>query len=346
MPCNKCGQLDPCNTCEENESCDCIQKDMSTDCSVFTGDDLECSGIKKDTVLTTVIQSLDTHICNKFEEAIQYLTLSNIGEGAKVFEGINGIGNKQLRSILSGDLNLIDIIQNDETIDIIPGTPSLNLTSDILSIIFTTISGPTTFGSVDLYQYSVDTFIQSLIFDNSTQILTIALNNGQPDLTVDLSSSDNHLESVVYNIETGNIEFTLVDDTVFTLDMGSILNEVQIQSDYLENNTTSPSYIVNRNPSKTVVLGALGNYNVSNSDNNYIIEIDNGTNDVTIDFSNITAITEFFVGFVQKGTGLVTFNNADIVPQNFTNVLFGQGHSTAVEIISNTKYLLGNLKPV
>jgi hypothetical protein len=54
--------------------------------------------------------------------------------------------------------------------------------------------------------------------------------------------------------------------------------------------------------------------------------------------------TAFFVGFIQKGTGTVTINGVDIIPEQLTNVVFGQGHICAVEIINSTKYLIGTLK--
>ena len=116
-----------------------------------------------------------------------------------------------------------------------------------------------------------------------------------------------------------------------------------LQADVLETNTSSKAYIQNKNPHKTVVLGPAGNYNVVDADNNYVIEIDNGANDVTIDFSTITITNNYFVGFVQKGTGLVTFNNADVIPQYLISELYGQGHVAGLEIIANTKYLAGTL---
>lgn len=345
MSCSKCNEVDPCNTCEENESCDCVQKDQSTDCSVYTGDDLECSGIEQDTILTTVIQNLDAHICNKFEEAIQYLTLTNIGEGAEVFEGINGIGNKQLRSVLSGNLNLVDVVENTETIDITPGTPNLTKVGDIVSLIVTTLSGANTFGSVDLSEYSANTFVQSASFDSGTLDLTVVRNNSEPDIVIPLDFLRNHVVSGTYASNT--ITLTLIDSSTVDINLTALLSEIataQVKSDYLESNSSSAAFIENKNPSKTVVLGASGNYDVLDTDNNYIIEIDNGANDVTIDITGIVAVSEFFTAFIQKGTGVVTIVGAGSIPELLTNEIFGQGHSCALEIINSTKYLLGNLK--
>mgnify|MGYP005990021551 CR=1 FL=1 len=351
MACNECNNyINPCTQCNDScegsdSTCNCAVKDLSTDCSVYTGDDLSCSGISKDTVLTKVIQDLDAHICNKFEEAIQYLTLVNIGTGAEVFKGINGVGNKELRTIISGDLTLIDVVENTDTVDITPGTPSLNLDSgtDILSLIVTTLAGSTVFDTVDLSEYNYDTFVQSASFDSGTLDLTIVRNNGELDIVIPLDFLNNHVESGTY--AAGTITFTLTDSSTVDIDLSTLVSELtQVQSDVLETNSSSKAFIQNKNPNKTVVLGAAGNYNVLDADNNYVIEIDNSANDVTIDFSTITATDNYFVGFVQKGTGLVTFNNADIVPQDFLNELYGQGHVAAIEVINSTKYLAGTLK--
>jgi len=116
--CNECNEPEkPC--LEGDTSCSCPAKDMSTDCSVYTGPDLLNSGIETNTVLTSVIQKLETYIFNKFEEAIQYLSLINIGTGAKIFKGISGIGNKELRTIEAGS----DIVVTEGTDTILISNP-------------------------------------------------------------------------------------------------------------------------------------------------------------------------------------------------------------------------------
>lgn len=341
----------PCT--DDLVDCSCPQKDMSTDCSTYTGDDLPCSGIKKHTLLTEVIGNLDAHICNKFTEAINYLTLLNVGTGAEIFKGINGIGNKEIRTVLSDDTSLLDVIQNTDTINIKAGTHrlELNSTTDILSLIVNTLSGDRVLTNIDLSEYNYDTFVQSATFDNNTQILTVVRNNGEPSIAVDLGFLNNHLETSVYNPTTSTVTYTLTDASTVNLDLTTLVNEIltaasnnQVQSDYLESSSTSKAYIANRNPSKTVALGVGGTYTVVSGDNNYIIEIDNGVNDVTIDVAALTETSEFFVAFIQKGTGEVIFTGQDIVPDTLTNVLYGQGHTCAMEIINNTKYLIGGLK--
>ena len=349
--CNKptnipCG----CEPCEDtNPGCSCPIKDLSTDCVLYTGDRLSCSGIETDTVLTDLIIQLDEFICDKFNEAINYLTLTNVGSGAQVFRGISGTGEKELRTIVSENTTLLDIVENSDTIGVRAGTPNLSLNSatDVLSLIMTTISGATILSNIDLSEYNYDTFVQSASFNTSNQILTIVRNNGEPNITVDLSFLNNHLETAVYLAGTNTIRYTITDGSNIDLDVSTLVNEIlnqaadnQIQSDYLESNTASKAYILNRNPSKTVT----GNYTVVTTDNNYIIEVDNGASDVTINVGGSLGTNNFFVGFIQKGSGNVTITGATSIPLDLTNVIYGQGHVCALEIINGTKYLIGQLQ--
>lgn len=340
-----------CNPCveENNVDCSCPTKDMSTDCSTYTGDDLECSGIKKDTLLTKVIQDLDAFVCNIRTEVIGYLTLINVGTGAKLYRGISGDGKKEIRTLVSGDSTLLDVVEDTDTVSITAGTHSIEINSEteVLSLIVTTLAGSTVLSTINLSEYNYDTFVQSASFDSGTLDLTIARNNGEVDIVVPLDFLSNYVTAGVYSTE--EIVLTLLDGSTVEIDLSSLVSELlssaaQVQSDYLESDTNSKAYILNRNPSKTVVLGVAGNYPIVLADNNYIIEVDNGANDVTIDFSGIVLTTAFFVGIIQKGTGTVTINGVDIIPEQLTSVVFGQGHICAVEIINSTKYLIGTLK--
>lgn len=347
MACNECNEVVPC--VDGDIGCNCAAKDQSTDCSVYTGDDLPCTGILKDTVLTTVIQNMDAFICNKFEEVIQYLTLINIGTGAKIYKGITGIGNKEIRSIVSEDLTLVDILENANTIGIKPGIPSMTHISDILKLIITTAAGGTEFASIDLSGYNYDTFVQSASFDYGTGNITIVRNNLEPDIVFSLGALDKYVTAGAYS--TNTITLTLKDSTEVDIDVSTLAGEIlaaaataQVKSNYLEANTSSAAFIQNKNPSKTETLGAAATYTVVTADNNKIIEVDNDVNNVTIALGALAETTEFFVGFIQKGTGEVQFTGYGISPSGTGDKIFGQGHVAAVEIINSTKYLTGTLK--
>lgn len=333
----------PCQSGTAN--CQCPVKDLSTDCIVYRGADLTCSSIEQDTVLTQLIRDLDTFICNKFNEAIRYLTLTNVGTGANVFKGISNTGERELRSIITDNNTLLDVIQNADTINIKAGTHRLELTSNQLALIVNTNQGDRTLTTVTLPSSAVDTFVQGSTFNSSNSVLTTTRNNSQPDITVDLSALNNHVESTAYNASTNNIELTLTDSSTVTLNVDNIFTDAQIRSNYLETNSSSPAFIENKNASRRETISSGGTYTVVASDNNRVIEIDNGTNNVTVDLSGSLGTSDFFVGFIQRGTGNVTFTGHDTIPSTLTAVLFGQGHTCALEIIGGNKYLVGNLRP-
>lgn len=110
MGCTKCNQ-DPC----EQMDCSC-RVIISTDCSIYSGDDLECSGIVSGTPLTEVLQQLDAFICTKFNQLLSYFNISNVGTGVNIYKGVNGVGTKLLRRIRSTD----SIIVTENTDDISP----------------------------------------------------------------------------------------------------------------------------------------------------------------------------------------------------------------------------------
>jgi hypothetical protein len=119
--CNNC-QNTTCYQCNQPplcapNDCSCPVKDLSTDCVLYTGNDLTCSGIKSQTILTELIQQLDEFICTLVEQSINALNLINIGTGADVYKGIDLQGRKEIRRINAvGDL--ITVTQNPNDISV------------------------------------------------------------------------------------------------------------------------------------------------------------------------------------------------------------------------------------
>lgn len=72
---NNCTCNQPPN-CTTND-CSCPIKDLSTDCVLYTGDDLPCSGIKKNTIITELIQQLDTFVCTLMQQTVVTPTYFN-----------------------------------------------------------------------------------------------------------------------------------------------------------------------------------------------------------------------------------------------------------------------------
>lgn len=105
--------------CKQND-CSCPVKDLSTDCVLYTGEDLVCSGIKSQTILTDLIQQLDEFIC-QISEAVGGggFGLINIGTGSGIYRNTTLTGNRELRSVKAiGDFLEVVISQSGEEIEI------------------------------------------------------------------------------------------------------------------------------------------------------------------------------------------------------------------------------------
>ena len=104
--------------CHQND-CSCPVKDLSTDCVLYTGNDLRCSGIKSQTILTELIQQLDDFICTLIQQTSSGVTLINIGNGLEVYRGTTITGAKELRTIKAiGDFIEVSVSQSGEEIEI------------------------------------------------------------------------------------------------------------------------------------------------------------------------------------------------------------------------------------
>ena len=88
------------------------------------------------------------------------------------------------------------------------------------------------------------------------------------------------------------------------------------------------------------------NYTVTNADNNYTIIVDNGATSCTITVpSGLTS--KIGVGFIQKGTGDITFVASGTTISNPIGLkIKGQYYQTFIEqeLATNTIYLLGNTR--
>lgn len=351
---NNCNCKNQCNNCEPVD-CGC-KIELDTLCVYYTGQGISPLGVKSGQNLTEILELINNYLEFLLDEIETLSAIKNIGGGAEIYAGRDEVTRQNtLRTLKSGDTTLLDVEEQGDEISFTVATPSLKLDSpsDILSLIMTSASGQKVFSEIDLSEYNYDTFVQGASFNNSTNMLTIIRNNGEPNIDIDLSVLDNKLESATYVNNTNTVNFTLTDGTVVSLNLTNLVNEIISnvnnliddavsnipQSDYLESDASSRAFIQNRNPSRSV----SGNYAVKNSDNNYILEINNGNDDVVISLSSVTATTNFFVGFVQKGNGTVRITGYNIKPKALSDIIFGQGHIAAVEVINGTKYLHGNL---
>lgn len=132
------------------------------------------------------------------------------------------------------------------------------------------------------------------------------------------------------------------------------------------NGTIATPYVINSTDTNTTYTAGTGlaligtvfsvenlqkvvtsNVTLSDVDNDYTIFINNGATPITITIDSSITIPNFCVGFIQEGTGDVTFVGTGVT---FTNPIGlkskGQGYQTFIErkLSTSTYYLLGNTK--
>ena len=132
------------------------------------------------------------------------------------------------------------------------------------------------------------------------------------------------------------------------------------------NGTIATPYVINSTDTNTTYTAGTGlaligtvfsvenlqkvvtsNVTLSDVDNDYTIFINNGATPITITIDSSITIPNFCVGFIQEGTGDVTFVGSGVTLTNPIGLKSkGQGYQTFIErkLSTSTYYLLGNTK--
>lgn len=216
-------------------------------------------------------------------------------------------------------------------------------------------------GGIELYK-GIDNQgrreIRTLVSTDSSVIIELNEQENKVDLKVQLpedietftleNESETSDANIVSQYDDVNKKYTfkgLKSDSINIQEdqQGNILLEVSVQSDVTEIETSSPAYIKNQNPVKTIT----SNYTVTEEDNNFVILVNSTNNPVTITIPSVgLPENNFFVGFLQKGNGDVDFTGYDVKPSQFQDIIQGEGHNAAIEIIEGEVFLIGALKEI
>lgn len=150
---NNCGcqpepQFSLCNPLCPPEPCACPVKDLSTNCIVLA-EDLECSGVEAGTILTEAIQQVDNYFCTAISELYASMNLVNVGAGARIYKGVDGIGRKEIRSITSN--GSIVITENTNEIQLV--VPPTNQNNFVRQLVINPLDLPEEYGEQDICDY-------------------------------------------------------------------------------------------------------------------------------------------------------------------------------------------------
>lgn len=319
-PCNVCNS----SPCPPEVECDCPVKDLSTDCSTYKGEDLECSGIKKGTILTEVLQQLDAFICEKFNDLANLFSIKNIGLGAKIYKGTDLVGRKELRTITSEDLSIV-ISENEDTIDLsyIPELPCI--TSSSLGV--NQVDNCIEIENNSTYEVS-DLQVGNSILGTTTVLGDVTTFNYKT-----LESSDN---SVDITVNATNVDFSVTKPT--------LQNGV----------TTTVTGDGISTPYSTEVINLQKEintfpYTITDADDKQTVFVDNGAVNVIINIPD-GLVSNFSCCFIQRGTGEVTIQTSGVAtlkyPSTLENKIKGENFWALVEkrLTNEDYYLIGSLK--
>lgn len=321
-----------CTSSCQTVDCACPVKDLSTDCVLYTGNDLPCTEIKTGTLLTEVFGQLDTYLCDLSTQLANAFSLISVGEGVRVYKGVDGIGRKEIRSLVSPDGFLsIGISANNREIE-------FGINNAVLK---------------PFIQANQITYSASNIGTGAGVYKDAVRTADDVNFTFKKLKSQNGTITITEEANEINLQVTSPDQTVTitgggaTTVTGSYPNFTVSSTD----NDTTYSAGLGLNLSGTT-FGIVnlqkeisGNYTLTSADTEYTIFINNGSSPVTITVPT-GLVANFEVGFIQEGTGTVTFLASGTTINTPTGLkIKGQRYQAFLEkrLSSETFYLLGNV---
>lgn len=244
-------------------------------------------------------------------------------------------------------------------------SPNGALPTDLIHIVQTGDTSQNSAGSsykAEMFDYDgifLGTYVTGGTHNQATGISTFTNNKGTSFNVPDyLKTSDNKfITGTTFN--TANYELTLNrnDGVNFTESLAILASDLTITGGTY-NPVTGIATFGNNSGGTFDVTGFLiqdnfqkvitGNYTITNADNNYTILINNGANPVTITVPS-GLLSKIQVGFIQQGTGDVTFVGSGttiLTPIVGGFKIKGQNYNAYLEQVgaTNVLHLLGNLK--
>ena len=330
----------PCNECQETTSCICAVN-ISSDCVNNVTAEMPCSGIGTGQTLTAVLEQLDAFICTKFDQTVAFFTLINVGTGSEIYKGVNGVGQKEIRSLITTGTLLIN---NQNTNDI-----TLSIDED--ELLQFVLDSQLTY-SVANVGTGASVYKDSTTVGNNTQYNLKKLKSTGTTVVITELTDEINFEVVTtpldINITAGaNVIVTEPTPNNFVISSTDniALLENSATTTITGDGTLGNEYQVDVNNLQKVV--SIFPYTLLDGDDKYTIFIDNGVSNVVINVPG-TLPSNFSVAFVQKGTGDVTITptGTSVINSALGYKIKGQYYWALLEKELNTVtyYLIGNTK--
>ena len=294
--------------CQPNSiPCTCEAR-VTSDCVTVSGATSNCLAIDDNLLLTDYLTQMDERICEKVDSVTNFIALENVGTGSELYKGDSLLGKKQIRTVKSLDSALIVT----ETVD------EIQLDLNLPAII------PPD-GTETKLVSGTNTTVTGLGTTTSPYVVN------STDTVADGSETKINAGTNVTITGNGTVATPYVvnsTNTTYTAGNGINLTGTVFSLDNLQKVITT----------STVILDI---------DNNNTIFINNGATPITITVNSSITLPNFCVGFIQEGTGDVTFVGTGVSLTNPVGLKSkGQGYQTFIErkLATSTYYLLGNTK--
>jgi len=282
---------------------------ISSDCVSDVKSTFPCLNIESNLTLTETLEAIDQAVCDKISEVANYISLVNVGDGAQVYKGVNGIGQKEIRSIIGS--NLITINQDTEEIQVSVDEEAL------LEII-------PTYSASNLGEgYAVYSGNEVVDLNTSFNFKTII----SSDNSVTISSSEEQLDLTVEATPTS------IDNGITTTVTGA--------------GTSGDPYVIETTNLQKTISGST--YTLTDSDDNYTLIVNNGSTPITItvptglkEAFNVGFIQRGTADVTFVAGGGVTINT----PISGAYKIKGQNYNAHLEQygVLPELFLIGNLK--
>ena len=318
---------------------------VGTGANIYAGDNLigekKLRKINSTSPIVTVTENtndislgIDSASLDTFIEANQKTyTAANIGTGAQVYKDSTVVGNNT-------QLNFRKIKSSDSSVSIVEGTNDIDVTvsagivpdgSETKVTAGTNVSVTGTGTIATPYVINSTDTNTTYLAGTALSLVGTTFNNTAPDQVVTLTQGGSTTITGTYP----NFTISSTDtNTTYTAGAGLSLSGTVFSTENLQKVITYPADFTGTN------------YTVVNADNNYTIIVDNGATACTITVpSGLTS--KIGVGFIQKGTGDITFVASGTTISNPIGLKSkGQYYQTFIEqeLATNTIFLLGNTK--
>ena len=290
---------------------------INTDCVTYNGDDLACSGIEAGLTLTETLQALDAYICEAISDINATINLVNVGTGKKLYAGIDALGKRKIRSIITQGALLTSVENID---DVTLGIDEVELSEFVRD----------TQNNFDFTGENLGTGAK--VYKETTGLAhkfrTIKTENVGAGV------------GIFNTIEEGTDEIKIKAKTLVSSD-----SSVQVT----ENATTIDLKSTGGGTSINLQKIILTDYTLSDVDDKHTIFIDNGSDKVFITIP-LGLKPNFFCVFLQQGTGEVMFTN-DVGVTIFTPIGYyikGQYYWAHLEKVESQElyHLLATVNPL